>query len=152
MFNHQPEGWTCPFCRLLAGDDSGLNSQADLVCRTGRASALVAPHWYPNNPGPVLVVPDVHIENLYDLPSIDGHAVHDLVRQVAVAMRRSYDCDGVSTRQHNEPAGDQDVWHYHVHVFPRHRNDDLYGSARNKEAATREDRAAYAAKLRAALP
>jgi len=43
-------------------------------------------------------------------------------------MKQAWKCDGVSTRQHNEPAGNQDVWHYHMHVFPRWDNDDLYGS------------------------
>jgi diadenosine tetraphosphate (Ap4A) HIT family hydrolase len=41
-------------------------------------------------------------------------------------MKDAYRCDGVSTRQHNEPAGDQDVWHLHVHVLPRHQGDQLY--------------------------
>jgi histidine triad (HIT) family protein len=62
------------------------------------------------------VVPVAHYENLYVLPAKAGHAVHDLVREVTVAIRHSYGCDGVLTRQHNEPAGNQDAWHYHVHV------------------------------------
>ena len=43
-------------------------------------------------------------------------------------MKTAFGCPGVSTRQHNEPAGNQDVWHYHVHVFPRWHGDRLYGS------------------------
>ena len=27
---------------------------------------------------------------------------------------------------HNGPGGDQEVWHYHLHVFPRWEGDDLY--------------------------
>jgi histidine triad (HIT) family protein len=41
-------------------------------------------------------------------------------------LRRAYACDGTSLRQHNEPAGNQDVWHHHVHVFPRFTGDELY--------------------------
>jgi histidine triad (HIT) family protein len=55
--------------------------------------------------------------------------VHDLVREVAIAIRQTYGCKGVSTRQHNEPAGNQDAWRYHVHVFPRYADDQLYSSA-----------------------
>jgi len=151
MFNHEPEDWSCPFCRLLRGEYWGRNSQEDIVVRHGGASAFMALHWYPNNPGPVLVVPDAHIENLYDLPPEAGHAVHDVVQQVAIAMRRSYDCDGVSTRQHNERAGSQDVWHYHVHVIPRYHNDRFYNSSRDREPAPEQDRASYASRLRATL-
>jgi histidine triad (HIT) family protein len=53
----------------------------------------------------VLVVPNVHYENLYELPSRYGHAIHDLAREVAIAIRQTYGCDGTSVRQHNEPAG-----------------------------------------------
>jgi histidine triad (HIT) family protein len=35
----------------------------------------------------VLVVPNAHYENLYDLPAAYGHAVHDLVREVAIAIQ-----------------------------------------------------------------
>jgi histidine triad (HIT) family protein len=71
-------------------------------------------------------VPNAHYENLSDLPSRYGHAIHDLAREVAIAIRQTYCCDGTSLRQHNEPAGNQDRWHYHMHVFPRYAGDDLY--------------------------
>ena len=61
-------------------------------------------------------------------------------------MKAAFGCPGVSTRQHNEPAGDQEVWHYHLHVFPRFPGDGLYGSA--PEIVTAKERARYAANLR----
>ena len=60
-----------------------------------------------------------------------------------------YDCEGTSFRQHNEPGGDQEVWHYHLHVFPRYAGDDLYGSEARLTAP--EERAPYAERLRQAL-
>jgi histidine triad (HIT) family protein len=72
------------------------------------------------------VIPRAHVENLYDVPNEVGHALWDLTPLVARTMRSVYDCDGTSTRQHNEPAGTQDVWHLHVHVFPRYPDDGLY--------------------------
>ena len=118
---------------------------------TDLAFARISPKWWPANPGAALVIPREHHENLYAVPPDIGHAVWDLVQQVAVAMRTAYACEGVSTRQHNEPAGDQDVWHLHVHVFPRHRDDSLY--ERNSEASWvgPEERAEYAETLAAHL-
>jgi len=66
-------------------------------------------------------------------------------------MRVSYSCDGISTRQHNEPFGNQDVWHYHVHVFPRYENDNLYACRPQVEFASIEERISYTDKLRTAL-
>jgi len=151
MFNHEPDGYSCPFCRLVAGgeDERRINTQQDVVRRTGPATAFISPRWWPRNHGHVLVVPDAHYENLYDLPARYGHAVHDLVRDVAVAVRETYGCDGTSVRQHNEPAGNQDAWHYHVHVFPRYAGDDLYGSQPYPEFVTAEQRRPYAERLQA---
>jgi len=49
-------------------------------------------------------------------------------------------------RQHNEPAGGQHVWHYHLHVIPRYENDKLYAS--QKQAFPAHERARYAQKLK----
>jgi histidine triad (HIT) family protein len=75
--------------------------------------------------------------------------IHETARRIALAMKSAYGCEGISTRQHNEPGGGQDVWHYHLHVFPRYAGDDLYGSAFRE--TTPAERAAYAEQLRAAL-
>jgi histidine triad (HIT) family protein len=156
VFNHEPPDYACPFCVIVAGGGdsrgpggSSVLDQSDIVRRTGSATAFVSPRWWPNNHGHVLVVPDAHRENLYDLPARDGHAVHDLVREVAIALRTVYGCDGTSVRQHNEPAGNQDVWHYHVHVFPRYAGDELYGSRPYPHFIEAERRRPYAQRLRA---
>jgi histidine triad (HIT) family protein len=49
-------------------------------------------------------------------------------------------------RQHNEPAGDQNIWHYHLHVIPRYQNDDFHVS--NKSQFGAEERAKYARRLK----
>jgi len=52
-------------------------------------------------------------------------------------------------RQHNEPAGNQHVWHYHLHVFPRYADDMLYRQLRHQVPV--QVRAEKAQELRAAL-
>jgi len=153
VFNHEPAGYVCPMCRLVAGgeDEHRVNTQRDVVKRDPLATAYIPPKWWPNNHGHVLVVPNAHHESLYDLPSDDGHAVHDLVREVAIAIRETYGCAGTSVRQHNEPAGNQEVWHYHVHVYPRYDGDDLYRSRPYPEYVPAERRWPYADRLRAHL-
>ena len=146
---HEPQAYRCPFCFLIAGGETTARTQRDIVRQSGLATAFISPRWWPNNHGHVLVVSNAHHENLYDLPAECGHAVHDLVREVAVAIRHTYGCDGTSVRQHNEPAGNQHVWHYHVHVFPRYEDDDLYGSRPDPEFVAAEQRWPYADKLRA---
>lgn len=148
VFRHEPPDYACPFCHLIGGGSTSINDQRDIVARTDSAAAFISPRWWPNNHGHVLVVPGEHHENLYELPARSGYAVQDLVQRVAVAMRDSYRCDGISTRQHNEPAGGQDVWHFHVHVFPRYENDELYGTRPYPDFVPASDRRPFAHKLR----
>jgi len=131
LISHEPAGYRCPLCGIQRGVYDEHNQPSDIVGGNTLAYARISPTWWPGNPGAALVIPKAHHENLYDLPDVVGHAVWDLTRNVATAMRAAYPCEGISTRQHNEPAGNQDVWDLHVHVFPRHRDDDLY--VRNRE-------------------
>jgi histidine triad (HIT) family protein len=148
-FNHEPDGYTCPFCALIAGVNDEFASQDDIVYQNEFATAKIAPKWWINNPGHVLVVPNHHYENLYEIPEELLSEVYKMVQKVAIAIRSTYNCQGVSTRQHNEPAGNQDVWHLHVHVFPRYENDQLYQNHDKKNFVDAQARSPYAKKLQA---
>ena len=151
MNSHEPDGYACPFCLLQQDVFDERNQPSDVVAVTDHAYARITPKWWPDNPGAVLVIPRPHIENIYALPVTEGHAVWDLVQSVATSMRTAYDCEGTSIRQHNEPAGGQDVWHLHVHVFPRYENDRLYQRHEEAHWVGPAEREPYARKLRAAL-
>lgn len=114
-------------------------------------TAFVASHWWPENPGHVLVIPNSHIENIYEFPPALGADLMAVTQRVAVAMKAAYGCEGVSTRQHNEPAGDQDVWHFHQHVFPRWAGDRLYERHRERAPADAGEVARRASSLRSHL-
>jgi histidine triad (HIT) family protein len=150
VFRHAPPDYDCPVCALVRGEDRPPWSvQADVVWRDGTTTAWINPRWWAKNPGNVLVAPDRHVENLYELDRDLAGAVHETARRVALAMKSAYDCEGISTRQHNEPAGDQEVWHYHLHVFPRYTGDELYRSPFRRVPP--QERRAYAERLRAAI-
>lgn len=149
MYNHAPDDYICPFCLVVrhVENEHVLTKSADIVWQDDAVTAFIGSHQWPNNRGHVIVIPNQHFENIYELPLNLAAKIHELVRAVALTMKAAYGCTGVSTRQHNEPAGNQDVWHYHVHVFPRYPNDQLYTTERARMAPG--ERAAYADKLRA---
>lgn len=152
-FSHQPVTHSCPFCRVVAGEDvrDHYTKQTDIVFRDGNVTAFISSAWWPRNAGHVLVVPNEHYENIYDIPDSILGAVQIVGKLVAMAMRATYECDGTSFRQHNEPAGYQEVWHYHLHVFPRYHGDDLYILNGERRDTTPSERAQYAARLRSYL-
>lgn len=98
-----------------------------------RLLAITALPWFVRlrpvlrNVAPVARLP--HHENIFDLPPELGAPLQRAAQDAAIAMKTAFACHGVSTQQHNEPAGDQDVWHYHLHVFPRWEGDGLYRAA-----------------------
>ncbi|MBC8138476.1 MAG: HIT domain-containing protein [Fibrella sp.] len=149
---HAPDNYDCPFCRLTRGEltQGSLNASTDIVLQTGKVTAFVSPVWWSRNPGHVLVVPNEHFENLYMLPAAILSEVQATSQRIALAMKSAYNCAGISTRQHNEPAGNQDVWHYHLHVFPRYDCDNLYLNE-EKRLTSPEERIPYAELLRNAL-
>jgi histidine triad (HIT) family protein len=153
MHRHAPDGYVCPFCALAAGTScKGLHSVPDdIICRDQLSLAFISAHWGERNAGPVLVASVEHFENLYELPDDVGSAVFAMSKRVAIAMRRSYQCDGISIRQHNEPAGSQDVWHYHVHIIPRYASDGLNATAYTRRLTTPPERSPFAARLRTIL-
>ncbi|HEU5348088.1 MAG TPA: HIT family protein [Ktedonobacterales bacterium] len=132
----------------MRDEHNWIHHENDLVYQDELVTAFVAPHWWPNNKGHVIIIPNDHYENLYELPRLYLHRVHDIAQAIALTFKHVYRCHGVSTRQHNEPAGNQDVWHYHLHVFPRYDGDNLYLTRRSREVVPPEERRTYAEKLK----
>ena len=147
MYNHAPVDYSCLFCCLVQKNDcvhSPLQS-TDIIYQSDMVTAFVATRRFPNNPGHVLVIPNQHFENIYDLPVEFSSPLHELSRVVAFTMKAAVHCDGILIRQHNEPAGGQHIWHYHLHIIPRYENDDFFN--RQKQSFPASERAAYAQKL-----
>lgn len=151
MNSHAPPGYPCPFCAIVRGEerDDVATKQEDVVLRTSEVTAFISSHQWPNNLGHVLVIPNAHIENIYTLPDHLAISLQSTVRSIAIALKTAFNCPGTSTRQHNEPAGGQDVWHYHMHVFPRYPSDDLYGTKR--QSTIPEQRKEQAVAIRRAI-
>lgn len=141
MYNHAPPGYECFVCGVVAG----AVGDSVVITTNEEALAIVSRRVWASGPGHALVVPKMHYENLYDLEDPAALDICRLTRRIAIAVKEAFACDGTSTRQHNEPAGNQDLWHLHVHVFPRYDGDNLYGSSFRD--STFEERREFAARL-----
>lgn len=148
MYNHAPQDYKCPFCILSKGVETEYNSAIDIVWEDKNTIAFVSPKWWINNPANVLDIPKEHFENIYDIPEDILADVYKTAKKIALAIKESYPSEGTSMRQHNEPDGGQDVWHFHVHVFPRYKNDRLYQNHDNKRFVKKEEKQEYVKKLK----
>lgn len=102
------------------------------------------------NPGHVLVAVKAHAENLYALNDTQAGAVLSTVARVARAIRDAFSPQGLSVYQANGKAAGQTVFHYHVHLVPRHEGDGMSFTwpVKNPPREKLED---YAARIKAAL-
>jgi histidine triad (HIT) family protein len=97
------------------------------------------------------VIPNEHFADLRDIPEGALGAVYTTAKRVAGALTEARGCEGTSTRQHNGSGAGQDVFHFHVHVFPRFAGDGLYARDAEFRWASPEERAPYAERLREVL-
>jgi histidine triad (HIT) family protein len=146
-----PSGYACPFCRFIGGAETASNTRSDIVYEDDEVMAFVSPRWWPNNQGNLIIIPKRHYENLYEIPDELLAQVVIVANRLAVVMKAAYQCDGTSLRQHNEPGGGQDVFHFHLHLIPRFAGDALYQRDNDYRSATAEERRPYAERLKAHL-
>lgn len=148
--SHRPDNYACPFCHITQNRPSpiSLSQQSDIVFQDNTVTAIIASHQYPGNTPNILIIPNTHYENIFDLPPALGGDIHRLAQQIAFALKHGYHCDGISTRQHNEPAGSQHVWHYHLHITPRFTNDGFYRRIYAAVEMPAAERASHAERLK----
>lgn len=150
--SYTSEGYLCPFCGLAAGEVSDPGNRcelSDLVHQDQDLLVFMACDGFGPYEGHAMIIPSAHYEALYDLPDSVLAKIGTMQRDVALAMKLAWASPGTSVRQHNEPAGNQHVWHYHLHVFPRYSDDMLYRQVRHPVDV--EVRARKAQELSAAL-
>jgi histidine triad (HIT) family protein len=107
----------CVFCQIVKGEPPySLIYQDDKV--------IVFPTYEPVNPGHVLIVPKVHAAYLNDLEEETAAHIMKIARKVAAAIRKSdLKCDGINIFVADGEAAGQEVSHFHLHVYPRYKDD-----------------------------
>lgn len=143
--SHAPPGYSCPFCGLARGDVQDPANRcelSDLVYQDADLLVFMACDGFGPHEGHAMITPVQHREALYDLDDALLAKIAIMSREVSKAMKLAWEPEGTSVRQHNEPAGNQHVWHYHLHVFPRYADDKLYRQVRHPvDVAVRAEKA-----------
>ncbi len=145
MHLHEPLEYHCPLCAIIAGSEHGQTT----VWHDHLSIAVVSRSHHPQNAGSLLLCSLEHFENIYVLPQEVGAHLFGVSQRLAIALKQALECDGVSTRQHNEPAGTQEVWHYHQHIIPRYTGDNFY--TEHPVPMALEQRIEFASRIKAVL-
>ena len=107
----------CIFCKLANGDIPTATVYEDEYLRAIMDAA-------PANKGHIIILPKSHAANIYEIEDEYVSRAFVLAKKLAVALKKLTGCDGVNILQNNGEAAGQSVFHFHVHVIPRFKNDD----------------------------
>jgi histidine triad (HIT) family protein len=101
------------FCELVAG-----KLPISVIDETADVLALM--DIQPVNPGHVLIIPKRHAAYLADLdPTLAGHILAMGMRVAAALRTCGVRCEGVNLFLADGEAAGQEIFHAHLHVFPR---------------------------------
>ena len=107
----------CLFCQILRGELPGT-----FLYRDAEHAAFM--DIQPVNPGHLLIVPVRHAPYLADLEARTAARLLELAHGLAAGLRASgLRCEGVNLFLADGEAAMQEVFHVHLHVFPRYDGD-----------------------------
>jgi len=108
----------CIFCKIANGDIPSTTIYED-------ADFRVILDIEPASKGHALILPKEHYANLYELPEELASKVMLVAKKVVTMMTEITGCDGYNVLQNNGEAAGQTVFHYHMHLIPRYKEDDV---------------------------
>ena len=133
----------CIFCRLVSHE-----IPASIVYEDAQTLAFMDIGQL--NPGHTLVAIKRHAATLLDLSPEEASAAMRTAQRIALATEQAFHPSGITLLQANGKDGEQTVFHFHIHVLPRHKDDGigLIWPRKNPPPGQLE---AYARQLRAAI-
>jgi histidine triad (HIT) family protein len=134
---------SCIFCRIA-------QKQLPASCVYEDEKVMAFLDVRPLNEGHTLVIPKAHYENIFDVPQELNAYIHGVTKQIAIAVKKAMNADGISIIQQNGKAANQDIPHLHVHVIPRYKEQKMPSFSETSEA-NREQLSQTAAKIRKQL-
>lgn len=121
----------CIFCKIANGDISSKTLYEDEQFR-------VILDLGPATKGHALILPKNHYANIYELPEDVAGDVMKLAKKMATTMTDKLGADGFNLVQNNGEIAGQTVFHYHLHLIPRYKEDGQK-IGWNPQSPTQED-------------
>ena len=108
----------CIFCKLANGEIPTATLYEDddfrVILDAGPAAK-----------GHALILPKEHYANLYELDDEVAAKVLPLAKKMITKLTDILGCDGYNLVQNNAEAAGQTVFHFHLHMIPRYKDDGV---------------------------
>lgn len=106
----------CVFCKIVRGeyDSSKVYEDNDVIAFMD---------IMPVNEGHVLVTTKEHYENVDECPVDIFKKIAEVTKKLNPAVKKFSNSDGIFNAIMNGAAAGQEIFHLHMHIIPRHKND-----------------------------
>lgn len=118
----------CIFCEIVRGE----HVQSSLIIYQDDLCTAFMDHIQ-QNPGHVLVVPNKHVRNIFDLNEALASHLFKVTTKLAKKVKTTFKPDGIDLYQCNNKSAGQSVFHFHMHIFPRKKDDKLFAIYNHQE-------------------
>ena len=108
----------CIFCKILAG-----KIPAEKLYENDHAVALLDIN--PIHFGHALILPKQHCKDFLELPEDAYHSILQAAKVVTQALVQSLKLEGYNLFSNNGQIAGQSVFHFHLHITPRYRDDNI---------------------------
>ena len=106
----------CLFCKIIAGEIPSYRVYED-------ENFIAILDRFPAVAGTILILTKRHAADIFALNETEAAGILPLAKRVAEKIRSELSPDGVNILQNNGAAAGQEIFHYHMHVIPRHAGD-----------------------------
>lgn len=106
----------CIFCKIANGEIPSKTIYEDDEFR-------VILDLGPATKGHALILPKNHFADIYELPDETAAKVFILTKKLVKQITDKLHCDGFNVVQNNGEMAGQTVFHFHMHLIPRYKDD-----------------------------
>lgn len=129
----------CIFCKIANGEIPSATLYEDEDFR-------VILDLGPASKGHALILPKEHYKDLYHLEDEVAAKALVLAKRMITTLTEVLGCEGYNIVQNNGELAGQTVFHFHMHLIPRYKNDHV-GLGWNVGTLTEEDKSEILSKL-----
>lgn len=108
----------CIFCKIIGDEIPSTTLYEDENFR-------VIMDISPAAKGHAIMISKKHFANIFELDEATASKSMVLASKIAKAMKDELKCDGINILQNNGEAAGQTVFHFHIHLIPRFKDDSV---------------------------
>ena len=108
----------CIFCKIIKGEIPSFK-----VFENDKVFCFLDIN--PLTKGHILVIPKNHYKDIFDIPEDDLKGIISIAKRLAGIVKEKLGAEGVNLVNASGETAEQSVFHFHLHIVPRYKDDNL---------------------------